>query len=82
MKKELVDRKVSGRSGLIRKKGAVCVLLLIFLLTACGGVSKSSKGSYESAEEPEYAARSVLMSTLFFALSLPAIIWIGGQFFG
>ena len=56
MKKELVDRKVSGRSGLIRKKGAVCVLLLIFLLTACGGVSKSSKGSYESAEEPEYAA--------------------------
>ena len=56
MKKELVDRKVSGRSGLIRKKGAVCVLLLIFLLTACGGASKSSKESYESAEEPEYAA--------------------------
>ena len=56
MKKELVDRKVRGRYGSIRKKGAVCVLLLIFLLTACGGVSKSSKGSYESAEEPEYAA--------------------------
>lgn len=56
MKKELVDRKVSGRSGSIRKKGAVCVLLLIFLLTACGGAPKSSKESYESAEEPEYAA--------------------------
>ncbi len=32
--------------------------------------------------EPEFAARSVLMSTLLFAVTLPMIILIGSLFFG
>ena len=28
--------------------------------------------------EPELAARGVLLSTMLFALTLPAVIWMGG----
>jgi hypothetical protein len=32
--------------------------------------------------EPELAARSVVMSTLFFALSLPLVLSVGMRFLG
>ena len=56
MKKELAEKKESGRAGLIWKKGAVCVLVLILLLTACGGASNKSSREYEGAAEPQYSA--------------------------
>ena len=56
MNKEFMERKVSGRAGSIWKKGAVCVLVLILLLTACGGASNKSSREYDGAAESQYTA--------------------------
>ena len=56
--------------------------LCLLVYMACPCATLTSIYAIQSGKEPEYAARSVLMSTLFFALTLPAIIWIGGQFLG
>lgn len=56
MKKEFVEKRESGRVRSIWKKSAVCTLVLIFLLTACGGTSNKSSREYEGAAEPQYSA--------------------------
>ena len=66
--------------GLISLDASSKLCLLVYM--ACPCATLTSIYAIQSGKEPEYAARSVLMSTLFFALSLPAIIWIGGHFFG
>lgn len=49
--------------------------LLVFMACPCGTLTTIY--AIQNNKEPEYAARSVLMSTLFFALTLPAMIWLG-----
>ena len=56
--------------------GKVC--LLVYL--ACPCATLTSIYAIQNDMEPEFAARSVLMSTLFFAGTLPLIIWIGTGF--
>lgn len=56
--------------------------LCMLVYMACPCATLTSIYAIQTGKEPEYAARSVLMSTLFFALTLPAIIWIGGHFLG
>ena len=54
--------------------------LLIYL--ACPCATLTSIYAIQDNMEPEYAARSVLMSTLFFAASLPLMILVGSRVFG
>ena len=51
------------------------VCLLVYL--ACPCATLTSIYAIQNDMEPEFAARSVLMSTLFFAGTLPLIIWLG-----
>ena len=53
---------------------------LVYL--ACPCATLTSIYAIQCDMEPELAARSVLMSTLFFSLSLPIIISAGMRFFG
>ena len=54
--------------------------LCLLVYMACPCATLTSIYAIQTGKEPEYAARSTLMSTLFFALTLPAMIWIGGIF--
>ena len=56
--------------------------LCLLVYMACPCATLTSIYAIQTGMEPEYAARSVLMSTLFFALTLPAMVWIGGRFLG
>ena len=53
---------------------------LVYL--ACPCATLTSIYAIQCDMEPELAARSVLMSTLFFSLTLPVIISVGMRFFG
>lgn len=54
--------------------------LCLLVYMACPCATLTSIYAIQTGMEPEYTARSVLMSTLFFAVSLPFIVWVGGQF--
>ena len=54
--------------------------LLVYL--ACPCATMSSIYAIQSDMEPELAARGVLLSTLLFAATLPAIIYVGTGFLG
>lgn len=54
------------------------VCLLVYL--ACPCATLTSIYAIQNNKEPEFAARTVLMSTLFFAVTLPAVIWLGTRF--
>ncbi len=58
------------------------VRLCLLVYMACPCATLTSIYAIKTDKEPEYAARSVLMSTLFFALTLPVMILIGGRFLG
>ena len=58
--------------------GKVC--LLVYL--ACPCATMTSIYAIQSDMEPELAVRGVLLSTLLFAATLPAIIWVGAAFLG
>ncbi|MBQ1492149.1 MAG: AEC family transporter [Blautia sp.] len=55
----------------------LCLLVYI----SCPCATLSTIYAIQSDMEPEYAAHSVLMSTLFFALTLPVMIAVGGRMF-
>ena len=52
--------------------------LCLLVYMACPCATLTSIYAIQNDKEPEYAARTVLMSTLFFALTLPVMIRIGG----
>lgn len=54
--------------------GRLC--LLVYLSCPCATLT--SIYAIQSDMEPELAARGVLLSTMLFALTLPAVIWMGG----
>jgi len=54
----------------------VCVLVYL----SCPCATLTSIFAIQTGREPEFAARSVLMSTLFFAATLPLIIFLGTRF--
>ena len=56
--------------------------LCILVYLACPCATLTSIYAIQDQMEPEFAARTVLMSTLFFALSLPVMILVGGWFLG
>ena len=55
--------------------GRLC--LLVYLSCPCATLT--SIYAIQSDMEPELAARGVLLSTMLFALTLPAVIWMGGM---
>ncbi len=54
--------------------------LLVFM--ACPCATLTSIYAIQTGKEPEYAARSTLLSTLLFAVTLPVMIWAGSLFLG
>ncbi len=58
--------------------GGMCLLVYM----ACPCATLTSIYAIQYGKEPEYAARSVLLSTLFFALTLPVMIFIGRAYLG
>ena len=56
------------------------VCLLVYMACPCGALS--SIYAIQNNMEPEFASRSVLMSTLFFAGTLPVIIFLGTRVLG
>ncbi len=60
--------------------GAGKLCLLVYL--ACPCATLTSIYAIQDNMEPEYAARSVLLSTILFAGTLPLMILIGTRFFG
>ncbi len=63
---------------LVHLDSASRLCLLVFM--ACPCATLTSIYAIQNNKEPEYAARSVLMSTLFFALTLPAMIYVGNLY--
>ena len=57
--------------------GKLC--MLVFLSCPCATLSTIY--AIQNDMEPELAARSVLLSTLFFAASLPLVIFVGQKMF-
>ena len=55
----------------------LCLLVYI----SCPCATLSTIYAIQSDMEPEYAAHSVLLSTLFFAVTLPVMIAVGGKVF-
>ena len=53
--------------------------LCLLVYMACPCATLTSIYAIQNDKEPEYAARAVLMSTLFFALTLPFLVWTGGK---
>ena len=60
--------------------GAARLCQLVFF--ACPCATLSSIYAIRTDMEPELAARSVLMSTLFFAVSLPLVLFVGMRLLG
>ncbi len=56
--------------------------LCLLVYMACPCATLTSIYAIRTGREPEYAARSVLLSTVLFALTLPLMIWIGGLYRG
>ena len=54
------------------------VCLLVYLACPCATLTSIYAIQYDM--EPEFAARTVLMSTLFFAGTLPVVIYLGTRF--
>ena len=54
--------------------------LCLLVYMACPCATLTSIYAIQNDMAPEYAAHSVLMSTIFFAVSLPVIVFIGGSF--
>ena len=65
---------------LVPVDGAARLCILVYL--ACPSATLTTIYAIQDNMEPEYAARSVLMSTLFFAASLPLMILVGSRVFG
>ena len=65
---------------LVPVDGAARLCILVYL--ACPSATLTTIYAIQDNMEPEFAARSVLMSTLLFAVTLPIIIMIGSRFFG
>ena len=60
--------------------GASRLCQLVYLACPCATLTSIYAIRYDM--EPELAARSVVMSTLFFALSLPLVLSVGMRFLG
>ena len=54
------------------------VCLLVYLACPCAALS--SIYAIQNNKEPEYAARTVLMTTVLFAFTLPVMIYLGTRF--
>ena len=65
---------------LVPVDGVARLCILVYL--ACPSATLTTIYAIQDNMEPEFAARSVLMSTLLFAVTLPIIIMIGSRFFG